>query len=89
LTGKLTGKLADFGGQPDTSTDGHTPSDLRRCTSEDDRGPLTWDWKSCVAQVTVGSNPTLSAAKMLVRALQGVPADGSAGPLSAKVRELL
>src|SRR5579863_5709999 len=46
--------------------------------------PNRHDWKSCVAQVTVGSNPTLSAANVLVKALQGVPADGSAGPLTAK-----
>ena len=41
----------------------HTPSDLRLCTEMDRRGPARPDWKSCVLQGTVGSNPTLSATK--------------------------
>lgn len=32
-------------------------ADLRGCTSMDVHGLALWDWKSCVGQPTVGSNP--------------------------------
>jgi hypothetical protein len=63
-------------GQSTLSLRRHRPGGVRE-------RPNRHDWKSCVAQVTVGSNPTLSATKVLVRALRGLPADRSAGPLTA------